>query len=534
MYNATGEIGYLRTAEQVAQDAVDKLYANDLFRGHPAKPYYETTNGVGVLLDALLDLDEVSTVRPVVKNTFQQVVEPTTDVWIREIEPGATYEHDELSVWGTHSGSSDGRRYALIEFDVGQLKGNLRGARLDLFASDYVRNSTAFAQQAVLLVPTDVANATWGNYAAYGEVPLESLGGLRFEDDGVETNRYWTSTASEADLVTLGNYLRQTGGKVAIALKPVEMHRYDVVPNGRREWADADSYVAEDSLPRPPKLVLNGGDIVLTPTADGWVREKDSDAFYEHDLVSVWANPPDTYDPNVYGQRYGLLGFDLSGVDVPITDAVLELYAKNGSALHNDTAFEQFAYLLNTDSITDITWDSYANLNESAFESLGHYLLDADSPSGQYYESGSASGLDLVLLNAFRLGDGFLAMSLKAPLADLVTRDDYYCGERDWSDMEDAESPRLVFTVEAIPGDANLDGTVNDADASILGSNWRQSDRGWSQGDFNYDGMVDDQDAAILAAHWHVTANSAEVPEPSAAALLLAGLASLLAWRRRG
>ena len=241
-------------------------------------------------------------------------------------------------------------------------------------------------------MPSDVANATWGNYTAYSEVSLESLGALRFEDDGVATSQYYSTNASAADVATLANYLRQTGGKVAIALKPVEMHRYDTAPNGRREWADSDSWVASDGQHRPPKLVLNGGDYVLTPTADGWVREKDSDAFYEHDLVSVWANAPDSYDSSQYGQRYGLLSFDLSGVDVPITDAVLELYAKDGSALHNDTAFEQIACLLDTDSITGITWDSYAGLHETALESLGRYLLDENSPAGQYYDSDAASG----------------------------------------------------------------------------------------------------------------------------------------------
>ena len=89
-------------------------------------------------------------------------------------------------------------------------------------------------------------------------------------------------------------------------------------------------------------------------------------------------------------------------------------------------------------------------------------------------------------------------MALKAPLEGLVVRDDYYCGERDWSDMEDANPPRLVLTVEPIPGDANLDGTVDDADASILAANWLGSDRDWSQGDFNNDGLVNDLDAAIL------------------------------------
>ena len=34
-----------------------KLFHNGLFKGHAAKPYYETTNGVGLLLYALLELD---------------------------------------------------------------------------------------------------------------------------------------------------------------------------------------------------------------------------------------------------------------------------------------------------------------------------------------------------------------------------------------------------------------------------------------------------------------------------------------------
>ena len=37
---------------------MSKLYYNGLFRGHPAKPYYEATDGVGFLLYALLELDQ--------------------------------------------------------------------------------------------------------------------------------------------------------------------------------------------------------------------------------------------------------------------------------------------------------------------------------------------------------------------------------------------------------------------------------------------------------------------------------------------
>lgn len=57
LYRATDDKRYLTLAENMAEEAVLKLYHNHLFVGHPAKPYYETTDGVGLLLVALLELD---------------------------------------------------------------------------------------------------------------------------------------------------------------------------------------------------------------------------------------------------------------------------------------------------------------------------------------------------------------------------------------------------------------------------------------------------------------------------------------------
>lgn len=54
---ATGQERFLQQARTLAQEATEKLFENGLFRGHPAKPYYEATNGVGLLLWALLELD---------------------------------------------------------------------------------------------------------------------------------------------------------------------------------------------------------------------------------------------------------------------------------------------------------------------------------------------------------------------------------------------------------------------------------------------------------------------------------------------
>jgi hypothetical protein len=90
-----------------------------------------------------------------------------------------------------------------------------------------------------------------------------------------------------------------------------------------------------------------------------------------------------------------------------------------------------------------------------------------------------------------------------------------------------------------IPGDANNDKIVNDADASILAAHWQQSGEGigWDDGDFNDDGVVNDQDASILAAHWlqsQQEGSTAPVPEPSVLVLLLGvGLIGLLARARR-
>jgi len=59
LYVVTGDRQYLDDARVLADTAVDKLCHNGLLRGHPAKPYYEAMDGVGYLLYALLELDQV-------------------------------------------------------------------------------------------------------------------------------------------------------------------------------------------------------------------------------------------------------------------------------------------------------------------------------------------------------------------------------------------------------------------------------------------------------------------------------------------
>ncbi len=98
----------------------------------------------------------------------------------------------------------------------------------------------------------------------------------------------------------------------------------------------------------------------------------------------------------------------------------------------------------------------------------------------------------------------------------------------------------------ALPGDANLDKTVNLLDLAELGANWHGTNRNWFQGDFNDDGVVNLLDLAMLGENWHATTTGMSfsqalsmvnfiVPEPSSLVLLVCGLTGLLAyaWHKR-
>ena len=56
LHRATRSPQDLETALGLADEAVAKLYQNGWFKGHPAKPYYQSTDGVGYLLYALTEL----------------------------------------------------------------------------------------------------------------------------------------------------------------------------------------------------------------------------------------------------------------------------------------------------------------------------------------------------------------------------------------------------------------------------------------------------------------------------------------------
>ncbi len=100
-----------------------------------------------------------------------------------------------------------------------------------------------------------------------------------------------------------------------------------------------------------------------------------------------------------------------------------------------------------------------------------------------------------------------------------------------------------VTLVAALPGDANLDGTVNGLDLLTWQANLFSGDE-WEQGDFNLDGLVNGLDLLIWQSHLFdsvpspggnapLALSSPGVPEPGVLAVLLPLSAALLRGRGR-
>ncbi len=137
---------------------------------------------------------------------------------------------------------------------------------------------------------------------------------------------------------------------------------------------------------------------------------------------------------------------------------------------------------------------------------------------------------------------------------DLITVD----GIADWSEATliapEDEMNRYTMHEHGLtvlktppPGDANGDGLINDDDASILVANWHSNEATWAMGDFDFDSDVDGDDMVIMAGNWQHTyerlypwyyngdyppLDLSQVPEPSAALLLLSGICSVALLRR--
>ena len=85
-------------------------------------------------------------------------------------------------------------------------------------------------------------------------------------------------------------------------------------------------------------------------------------------------------------------------------------------------------------------------------------------------------------------------------------------------------------------GDSDLDGDVDATDLAGLGLNWDPSGSGanaWGTCDFDGDGDVDASDLAQIGLNWNPSGSGGALPEPGALARVAAGLAAMMARRKR-
>lgn len=88
-----------------------------------------------------------------------------------------------------------------------------------------------------------------------------------------------------------------------------------------------------------------------------------------------------------------------------------------------------------------------------------------------------------------------------------------------------------------LPGDANLDGTVNAADLNVVGLNWQGDSNNWSDGNFDGTPGVTASDLNVVGLNWQKSAAPAAatnaVPEPSTGWMLGVLMVMFGAMRRR-
>lgn len=355
----------------------------------------------------------------------ETVLDPIADTWIRQFLPDGVYDADFLTVWspGTSPGEDgDNARHGVLSFDLTSITKPIASARLELYMVDYWRNPAYPKNQAAYLVTPAVTS-----------------------DNSLSWSSYYAANPLETQLEGLGVYelptgcaVNQTYTSTATAADVALLEALRTGGGTATFVLKAQQLVAETTeiqgrhdwgdLETPgqaPTITING--LQIAASADTWVREISPTTVFESDDISVWHS-----ERTGAGQRVGILEFDLSGIASEITEASMSLFSLNSGAAGE--VFVQNAKLLGLSS-APMTWNDYVAAGSSLFEDFGHYSLAADAPVNAYIDSDAASAVDLAMLESARLNGGKLIVALES-VPQEVTHTVYTATSCDWADSE--------------------------------------------------------------------------------------------------
>ncbi|MEM1098044.1 MAG: hypothetical protein AAGH92_04580, partial [Planctomycetota bacterium] len=228
--------------------------------------------------------------------------------------------------------------------------------------------------------------------------------------------------------------------------------------------------------------------------------------------------------------RYDVMGaaLDYFGLDAGLTrlDRIVDAgdpgYADTGSWANQSGGYNGSTQrVLTGANPTDAaTWDQLIPL-AGQYELLIHHGATANPASSVPYTIETASGPELITVNQRVDAGQWRSLGVYELAAGLNTVT-LSAGSATGGTTVSADAVRWVAAFDDLtPGDAELDGDVDFADAMQLLSSLRGgvSDATWNDGDFNFDGTVDQQDVTLLQANYTGLSNPPTDPTPPSSAL---------------
>ncbi len=169
------------------------------------------------------------------------------------------------------------------------------------------------------------------------------------------------------------------------------------------------------------------------------------------------------------------------------------------------------------------------------FFNLGDNSYNLDNQNGGFTVFGEVLGNGMDVIDAiaavgiFNFTNSVSDVFSNLPLRN-YTLDDYYA----YVPVTDDNVVLVnVYLNVHLPGDANLDRSVDVGDLGILAGNYGAvGGQTWATGDFNGDGNVDVGDLGILAGNYGTSVPLEPVPEPACMVILLVGAIGLVRRRR--